>query len=47
MVTGTSLKVSEEARDLAKQFPNFLYFTAGVFIIVFEGFSFCSLEYCN
>ncbi|VDN23114.1 unnamed protein product [Gongylonema pulchrum] len=30
MVTGTSVKVSEEARDLAQLHPKFLYFTAGV-----------------
>uniref|UniRef100_A0A915PPZ1 Deoxyribonuclease TATDN1 n=1 Tax=Setaria digitata TaxID=48799 RepID=A0A915PPZ1_9BILA len=30
MVTGTSVKLSKEARDLAGQFPNFLFFTAGV-----------------
>ncbi|VDK81580.1 unnamed protein product [Litomosoides sigmodontis] len=30
MVTGTSIKVSEEAQELAQRFPNFLFFTAGV-----------------
>lgn len=32
MVTGTSVKLSEEARELAKQFPNFLFFTAGIIL---------------
>ncbi|KAM3717994.1 3'-5' ssDNA/RNA exonuclease TatD [Dirofilaria immitis] len=30
MVTGTSIKLSNEAKKLAQQFPNFLFFTAGI-----------------
>ncbi|OZC12142.1 hydrolase, TatD family [Onchocerca flexuosa] len=30
MITGTSVKLSKEARELARQFPNFLFFTAGI-----------------
>ncbi|VDN03385.1 unnamed protein product [Thelazia callipaeda] len=30
MVTGTSVQLSKEAQKLTEQFPNFLYFTAGV-----------------
>ncbi|VDN91728.1 unnamed protein product [Brugia pahangi] len=30
MITGTSVELSKEARELARQFPNFLFFTAGV-----------------
>ncbi|CAG9531479.1 unnamed protein product [Cercopithifilaria johnstoni] len=51
MVTGTSIKVSEEAQELAEQFPNFLFFTAGVHPHDAKGFddhTICKLnKLCN